>query len=138
MIVASWFQIIKRIAMQCHPSLQYVVYLYVMEHFYLQCSSILSLVRYGFYLFWKSSNIMMLSFGWLKRDCRPQECCLHSKFFYLSGVSRTALSLAVNFQSDALSSLVPFNQIKKRENHPWRSITFSKSDIPPWVVFTFF
>ena len=27
---------------------------------------------------------------------------------------------------DALHDLVPFAQFKKRENHPWRSVTFSK------------
>ena len=27
---------------------------------------------------------------------------------------------------DALRDLVPFAQIKKREKHPWRSVTFSK------------
>ena len=27
---------------------------------------------------------------------------------------------------DALRNLVPFAQFKKREKHPWRSITFSK------------
>ena len=27
---------------------------------------------------------------------------------------------------DALSDLVPFVQFKKRENHPWKSVTFSK------------
>ena len=27
---------------------------------------------------------------------------------------------------DALPNLVPFVQFKKREKHPWRSVTFSK------------
>ena len=27
---------------------------------------------------------------------------------------------------DALRDLVPFIQIKKREKHPWRAVTFSK------------
>ena len=27
---------------------------------------------------------------------------------------------------DILSDLVPFVQFKKREKHPWRSVTFSK------------
>ena len=27
---------------------------------------------------------------------------------------------------DALHDLVPFVQFRKRENHPWRSVTFSK------------
>ena len=27
---------------------------------------------------------------------------------------------------DALRNLVPFAQFKKREKHPWRSVTFSK------------
>ena len=41
---------------------------------------------------------------------------------------------------DALHDLVPFVQFKKREKHPWRSVTFSKvaSFTPPWVFFTFF
>ena len=47
---------------------------------------------------------------------------------------------------DALRDLVPFVQFKKREKHPWRSVTFSKiagcnfteSNNPPWVFFTIF
>ena len=43
-------------------------------------------------------------------------------------------------------SLVAFVQFKKREQHQWRSVTFSKvaacnftkSNNPPWVFFTFF
>ena len=38
----------------------------------------------------------------------------------------------------ALSDLVPFVQFKKYENHPWRSINFTKINTPPWVFFTFF
>ena len=45
----------------------------------------------------------------------------------------------------ALCDLVPFVKFKKREKHPWRSVTFSasafsftKSKTPPWVFFTFF
>ena len=38
---------------------------------------------------------------------------------------------------DALRDLVPFVQFKKREKHPWRSVTFTKSSTPPWVFFTF-
>ena len=48
----------------------------------------------------------------------------------------------------ALRDLVPFVQFKKREKHPWRSVTFSKVvgfslhftkiNTPPWVFFTFF
>ena len=40
------------------------------------------------------------------------------KLFYLSTVSKITVSLAVNFQSDALRDLVPFVQFKKREKHP--------------------
>ena len=41
---------------------------------------------------------------------------------------------------DALRNSVPFLQFKKRENHPWKSVTFNfiKSNTPPWVFFTFF
>ena len=40
---------------------------------------------------------------------------------------------------DALRNLVPFVQFKKREKHPWRSVTFSKvaGNIPLWVFFKF-
>ena len=33
---------------------------------------------------------------------------------------------AFGLSCDALHDLVPFIQFKKREKHPWRSITFSK------------
>ena len=42
-----------------------------------------------------------------------------------------------------MRDLVLFVQLKKRETHPWRSVTFSKvagftkSNTPPWVFFTF-
>ena len=38
---------------------------------------------------------------------------------------------------DALRDLVPFVQFKKREKHPWRSVTFSKV-AGYWMLFTFF
>ena len=46
---------------------------------------------------------------------------------------------------NALRDLVPVVQFKKREKHQWMSVTFSKvaacnftkSNIPPWVFFTF-
>ena len=47
---------------------------------------------------------------------------------------------------DALRDFLSFEQFKKREKHPWRSVTFSKvgvvcsftkSNTPPWVFFTF-
>ena len=33
---------------------------------------------------------------------------------------------AISVNSDALRELVPLVQFKKREKHPWRSVTFSK------------
>ena len=40
---------------------------------------------------------------------------------------------------DALRDLVPLVQLKKREKHPWRSVTFSKVVFTPqWMFFTFF
>ena len=51
---------------------------------------------------------------------------------------------------DVLRDLVPSVQFKKREKHPWRSVTFSplvkleaaynftKSNTPPWLFFTLF
>ena len=38
---------------------------------------------------------------------------------------------------DALLDLVLFAQFKKREEYPWRSVTFTKNITPPWVFFTF-
>ena len=32
----------------------------------------------------------------------------------------------IDLDSDVLHDLVPFVQFKKREKHPWRSVTFSK------------
>ena len=109
------------------------MYLYVMEHFYFQCSSMLnvsisslSFLFIVYYLFKKNTDIFMFSFGWLKRDWWLYECCLQRKLFYLGNVSRKNLLLAVNFQSDALRDLVLFLQFRKREKHQWKSITFSK------------
>ena len=62
----------------------------------------------------------------------------------LIGLSRV---MKISFLNcDALRDLVPFAQFKKREKHPWMSITFSKvagfyftkSNAPLWVFFTFF
>ena len=65
-------------------------------------------------------------FIWVvKKRLTALECCLQ-KFLYLSTVLEIALSLAVNFQSDALRDLVPFAQFEKLEKYPWRNITFSK------------
>ena len=39
---------------------------------------------------------------------------------------------------DALLGLVSFVLFKKREKHPWSSVTFStKSNTPSWVLFRF-
>ena len=38
----------------------------------------------------------------------------------------TFLNFVLKYNCDALSDLVPFVQFKKREKHPWRSVTFSK------------
>ena len=35
-------------------------------------------------------------------------------------------ALITNAIFDALRPVVPFVQFKKREKHPWRSVTFSK------------
>ena len=41
---------------------------------------------------------------------------------------------------DSLGDLVPFTQIKEREKHPWRSVTFSKvADVSYiWLVRTLY
>ena len=44
--------------------------------------------------------------------------------------------------SDVLRDLVPFQQFKKLEKHPWRNAAlacnFTKSNTPSWLFFTFF
>ena len=54
-----------------------------------------------------------------------------------------SLQPAFDFKTcGAFCDLVPCTQLKKREKHPWRSITsacnFTKSNTPPWVIFMFF
>ena len=39
---------------------------------------------------------------------------------------------------DTLHDLVPFVQFKKREKHPWKNVTFTKSNTHLWVLLTFF
>ena len=61
-------------------------------------------------------------------------CCCSRKHFF-----------NIRYICDALCDLLPFVQFKKREQRPWRSVTFSqaevcnftKSNTPPWVFFTF-
>ena len=48
------------------------------------------------------------------------------------------LKKAIQRQCDALRDLVSFVQLKKREQHPWTSVSFSKSNTLPWVFLTFF
>lgn len=49
------------------------------------------------------------------------------------------LTLAkIGIDSDALSDVVPFIQFKRRENHPWRRVTFSKFLVTFVHGFTFF
>ena len=102
----------------------------------LQCNAILHcnhvLLRHASLLFAVQLNVF-ISYGFyllftIKKEewSVAKECCLHSKLFYLSTVSRISLSLAVNFHISALLNLVPFIQFQKREKHPWRNITFSK------------
>ena len=38
---------------------------------------------------------------------------------------------------NAVPDLVPFVRFKKREKHKWRCFTFTWSNSPPWVIFTF-
>ena len=49
-----------------------------------------------------------------------------------------SFSFAASNVCGALRDLGLGAQFKKREKHPWRSVTFSKSNTPPWVFFTFF
>ena len=35
-----------------------------------------------------------------------------------------------------MHDLVPFAQFKKREKHPWKSVTFSKVNLSPYVFFS--
>ena len=61
---------------------------------------------------------------------------LHKRLNYDKGTVESAF-----FKCDALSDVVPFVQLKKREKHPWRGVNFSKVaafSTPLWVIFTFF
>ena len=40
--------------------------------------------------------------------------------------SQVKPSVKSTYKCDVLRDLVPFVQFKKREKHPWRSLTFSK------------
>ena len=88
------------------------------------------LVRYGFFYCLLSSlkkHWHIQVFVWVvKKRLTALRVLLTKQFLYLSTVLEIALSLAVNFQSDALRDLVPFAQFKKLEKYPWRNITFSK------------
>ena len=69
------------------------------------------------------------------KDClRPESVPLTLDF----SLSETIMKKWKFYICDVLLDLVPFVQFKKREKHPWRSITFTKSNASPWVLFTFF
>ena len=122
---------IMRKVMQCHLSLWCVMYLYVMGQFYLQYSSMIPLVRYGFYL------LLIIFFlkkkknwnSWVVKKGMTAWVFLVQQIVFLRTVLRITLSLTANFQSDALCGLPSFVQFKKSEKHPWRSITFSKESL---------
>ena len=88
--------------MQCHLSL------------YTSCT----FTRHGTFLFAVQVNVFINSFWFLIFFLKNTDIFLRSKFIYLSTVSRITLSRAVSFQSDALRDLVPFVQVKEREEHP--------------------
>ena len=69
-------------------------------------------------------------------------------FYKVATVVKITVVTIRSNNCDALHNLVPVVQFKKREKHPWRSVTFSKvaslacnitkSNTPPWFFFTFF
>ena len=80
--------------------------------------------------------------------------CLRSNEKNSSAISVQNLQMLIFILMSVLRDLVPFAQFKC-EKHPWRSVTFikvagfptsecgkvcnfTKSNTPPWVVFTFF
>ena len=59
----------------------------------------------------------------------------------MEDISRV-IELTKESHVDAFHDLVPFVQLKKRERHPWWSVTSSsnltKSNTPPWCFSRFF
>ena len=47
-------------------------------------------------------------------------------FFFGSYIFKSICLSILSIICDALHDLVPFAQFKKREKHPWKSVTFSK------------
>ena len=74
----------------------------------------------------KNTDIFMFSFEWLKRVWRPQDCCLHSKFF-TKELYRDQLWHLRLILCDALRDLIPFLQFKKLKKQPSRIITFNNA-----------
>ena len=74
----------------------------------------------------------------------------HTDFFQNlnTPLNRVSLKLFRENICDVLRDVVPFVQFKKREKHPWKSVTFSKvvglacnftkNDTSSGVFFTFF
>ena len=68
-------------------------------------------------------------------------------FYKVATVVKVTVVTIRSNNCDALHNLVPVVQFKKREKHPWRSVTFSKvaslacnitkSNTPPWVFLRF-
>ena len=55
--------------------------------------------------------------------------CSYNYFIYFK--HKTKIDYSV------VRDLVSFVQFKECEEHPWRSVTFSNSNTPRWVLFTF-
>ena len=95
-------------------------------------------------------SFIIESFGLMWLDCmlkllNGRLYLFVEKIFFLYGFKSYRNSRKL---CDVLPDLVPFVQYKKRKKHPWRSVTFTKvaglacnftkSNILPWVFFTFF
>ena len=74
----------------------------------------------------------------LKTILNPKS--FRSSFLFLCSLATLTSLLSAIEQN--LRDLVPFVQFRKREKHPWRSVTFycnfTKSNTHRWVFFTFF
>ena len=71
-----------------------------------------------------------MSFSILQQRLSPLKLSGNLRFFYGFSRDRRCFtifeSIELVFICDALSDLVAFLQFKKREKHPWRSVTLLK------------
>ena len=114
------------------------MYLYIMEHFYLQCSSMFSLTRYRFYLlftiFFKKHWYSHVFIWMVKKGSTALGVLLTRQILLFEHCIENNLITCGLFSKWCVAR---FGTIKKTCKTPIEEYYF-KSDIPPWVFFTLF